>query len=77
MARYRYGEGMFWFEKAGHHTNFVAGMGMLCTVLWYASDLIADGIWSAILKGIFGFSAALLLGDTLIMTWKFAQKLWK
>lgn len=85
MPVYKYAEGMVWFERMGHHANFVAGLGMLCAVLWYLSDglrvLIPDPLWgpmaAAVFKGIFGFSTLLLLGSTLIITWKFAQKLWK
>ncbi|MEM7821161.1 MAG: hypothetical protein QW751_03120 [Candidatus Aenigmatarchaeota archaeon] len=79
------GEGMIWFEKMGHHANFVAGLGMLCAVLWYISDALATFVPDAvagmllagIFKGVFGFSALLLLGNTLIIAWKMTQKLWK
>jgi hypothetical protein len=82
---YKVREGMVWFIKLGHHANFVAGIGMLCAVLWYLSDLlqlfVPDPVWGTILvgifKGVFGFSALLLFGTAMIVTWKFAQKLWK
>jgi hypothetical protein len=81
----RRSEGMIWFERLGHHANFVAGLGMLCAVFWYMSDtvvaLIPDAVTGAFLgaifKGVFGFSALLLLGNTLLIAHKMMQKLWK
>lgn len=79
----KYAEGMLWFERMSHHTNFVAGLGMLCAVLWYLSDVLefVDPLWGplavGIFKGIFGFSALLLLGIALLLAWKSAQKMWK
>jgi len=69
----------------GHHANFVAGLGMLCAVLWYLSDTVAylvsdpftAALLSAIFKGVFGFSTMLLLGNSLIVAWKMMQKMWK
>lgn len=83
--RMKRAEGMIWFEKMGHHANFVAGLGMLCAVLWYLSDtvtayvpdVIMGQLLSAIFKGVFGFSALLLLGNTLIIARKMTEKLWK
>jgi hypothetical protein len=81
----RRSEGMLWFEKMGHHANFVAGLGILCAVLWYLSDivgsLVPDAFTSVVLtgifKGVFGFSALLMLGNTLLIAWKMTQKMWK
>ena len=83
--RMRRSEGMIWFEKMGHHANFVAGLGMICMILWYMSDTVAayvpdattSMLLAAIFKGVFGFSALLLLGNTLIIAKKMTEKLWK